>query len=121
MSERRGKLSTDRTSHGLQRVSDAAARRPYLALIPLLLGLPFALRLVPIPAALLNPPVQSIALLDRDGTPLREARVSERFSREITLDAVPKHVVDAPDVMWPCVTAFAIAREVARKSMPQCV
>ena len=61
----------------------------------LVLAAPMALRLVPIPAALLQPPVQSIALVDRNGTPLREARVQERFSRELTLEAVPKHVIDA--------------------------
>lgn len=54
-----------------------------------------AICFVPIPRALLEPPVQSIALVDRNGTPLREARVQERFSREMTLDAVPKHVVQA--------------------------
>ncbi|HSH37857.1 MAG TPA: biosynthetic peptidoglycan transglycosylase, partial [Chthoniobacterales bacterium] len=53
------------------------------------------MRLVPIPSALRRPPVQSIALLDRHGTPLREARVDDRFSREIKLDAVPRHVVHA--------------------------
>jgi penicillin-binding protein 1C len=54
-----------------------------------------AIRLVTVPPALTQPPVQSIALLDRNGTPLREARVDERFSREITLDAVPQHVLNA--------------------------
>ena len=78
-----------------RRASDAAARRPYLLLIALVLSSPLALRLVPIPTALRQPPVQSIALLDRNGTPLREARVQERFSRGVNLDAVPKHVVHA--------------------------
>lgn len=55
----------------------------------------FALKLVPIPPALLRPPVQSIALVDRDGIPLREARVAERFSRELSLEEVPRHVIDA--------------------------
>ena len=55
----------------------------------------FALRLFPIPPALLRPPVQSIALVDRHGIPLREARVAERFSRELALDEVPRHVIDA--------------------------
>ena len=55
----------------------------------------FGPRLVPIPAALLHPPVQSVALLDRTGIPLREARVAERFSRELSLDEVPRHVIDA--------------------------
>src|SRR5438067_538890 len=55
----------------------------------------FALRFVPIPPALLRPPIQSITLLDRNGIPLREARVAERFSRELALSEVPPHVVDA--------------------------
>src|ERR1039457_2179708 len=53
------------------------------------------LRVVPLPPALLRPPVQSIALLDRNGIPLREARVAERHSRELTLEEVPRHVIDA--------------------------
>ena len=55
----------------------------------------FSLALIPIPPALLRPPVQSIALLDRIGIPLREARVAERFSRELALAEVPRHVIDA--------------------------
>ncbi len=55
----------------------------------------FALSRVPIPPALLRPPIQSIALLDRNGIPLREARVAERFSRELALEEVPRHVIDA--------------------------
>ena len=54
-----------------------------------------SLKLVPIPPALLRPPVQSIALLDRNGIPLRETRVSEQFSRELALEEVPRHVIDA--------------------------
>ena len=77
------------------RVFDTAARHPCLLLVALLLASPFALRLIPIPAALLEPPGQSIALTDRNGVALREARVDDRFSREITLDAVPKHLVSA--------------------------
>jgi penicillin-binding protein 1C len=55
----------------------------------------FSLRLFPLPPALLRPPVQSVALLDRNGIPLREARVAERFSRELALEEVPRHAVDA--------------------------
>ena len=61
----------------------------------LLLAGHFALKLVPIPPALLRPPVQSISLLDRTGIPLREARVAERFSHELAFDEVPRHVIDA--------------------------
>ena len=66
-----------------------------LIVLAALVAVALVVRFVPIPPALLEPPVQSIALLDRHGTPLREARVDERFSREITLDEVPKHVVNA--------------------------
>src|SRR5947208_17195574 len=54
-----------------------------------------ALKFIPIPSALLRPPVQSISLLDRTGLPLREARVADRFSRELALADVPSHVIDA--------------------------
>jgi penicillin-binding protein 1C len=54
-----------------------------------------ALKLVPIPSALLQPPAQSVALLDRNGIPLRETRVAERFSHELALKEVPPHVVAA--------------------------
>jgi penicillin-binding protein 1C len=52
-------------------------------------------RLVSIPPALLRPPIQSIALLDRNGIPLRETRVAERFSHELSLEEVPPHVIAA--------------------------
>jgi len=55
----------------------------------------FGLKFIPVPAPLLRPPVQSIALLDRNGIPLRETRVEERFSRELALEEVPRHVVNA--------------------------
>ena len=55
----------------------------------------FALKIVPIPPALLRPPIQSIALLDRNGIPLRETRVAERFSHELALNEVPRNVIDA--------------------------
>src|SRR6266404_1527186 len=64
-------------------------------LAALLVAGELALRLVPIPETLLRPPVQSIALLDRNGIPLREARVAERFSRELSLGEVPPHVIAA--------------------------
>jgi penicillin-binding protein 1C len=50
---------------------------------------------VPIPEALQRPAVRSIALVDRNGIPLREKRVEERFSRETHLSEVPSHVVAA--------------------------
>jgi penicillin-binding protein 1C len=69
---------------------------PILApLAVLLVAGELALRFVPIPSALSRPPVQSIALLDRNGVPLREARVAERFSHELALEDVPRNVIDA--------------------------
>jgi len=75
-------------------------RRFYLGsivgtLAALLIAGHFALKLVPIPPALLRPPIQSIVLLDRNGIPLRETRVAERFSHELALDEVPRRVIDA--------------------------
>jgi penicillin-binding protein 1C len=73
-------------------------RRLILALATLTLLLivgRLSIAFIPVPPALLRPPVQSIALLDRTGIPLREARVAERFSRELALDQVPRHVIDA--------------------------
>jgi penicillin-binding protein 1C len=55
----------------------------------------FALKFAPIPPALLRPPIQSITLLDRNGIPLRESRVAERFSHELAPTEVPPRVVDA--------------------------
>src|SRR5437660_8321069 len=66
-----------------------------LTLAGLLIAGHFALKLVPIPPALLRPPIQSIALLDRNGIPLRETRVAERFSRELTLSEVPRSAIAA--------------------------
>ena len=86
-------MSRDKTAVAPHR---SVRRKLALALLlALVIGAPVGLRFVPIPAALLRAPVQSIALFDRNGTPLREARVEERFSREIELDDVPKHVVNA--------------------------
>src|SRR2546423_2514751 len=74
-------------------------RRFYLGSIATFSGLliagHFAMNLVPIPRALLLPPVQSIALLDRNGIPLRETRVAERFSHALALEEVPRRVIDA--------------------------
>ena len=53
------------------------------------------LKLVPLPAALLRPAVQSRELTDRHGVTLREVRVEERFTREITLPEVPPQMVHA--------------------------
>ncbi len=61
----------------------------------LLLAGELALKIVPIPVSLLRPPVQSIALLDRYGIPLRETRVAERFSHELALEEVPRNVIAA--------------------------
>ena len=66
-----------------------------ITLACLALAFETALRLVPIPIALLRPPIHSITLLDRSGIPLREARVADRFSRELALGDVPPNVIAA--------------------------
>ena len=53
------------------------------------------LKLVPMPAALLRPAVQSREFTDRHGVTLREVRVDERFAREVSIDEVPPRVVHA--------------------------
>ena len=68
----------------------------YAGVVVILIG---AVRLgfcfVPLPAALQLPTVQSIALVDRNGIPLRDKRVEERFSRETPLTEIPPHVIAA--------------------------
>lgn len=81
-------------SHGRRKMNRRFLSLLLAAAILLTAGY-LALKLVPIPPALLRPPVQSIALVDRYGIPLREARVAERFSRELSLEEVPRHVIDA--------------------------
>ncbi|MFN2507583.1 MAG: penicillin-binding protein 1C [Chthoniobacterales bacterium] len=86
----------DRTRPTWRRWLDAAAQRPYLACFGLIVAAgAVAFCRLPIPPALLQPPAQSITLLDRHGTPLREARVEERFSRELAIADVPRHVINA--------------------------
>lgn len=53
------------------------------------------LKFVPIPDALQRPAIQSREFTDRHGVTLRETRVEERFSREVTLDEVPPTLVNA--------------------------
>src|SRR4051794_6570636 len=53
------------------------------------------LRLIPIPAALEQPPRGSLQLLDRNGTPLRETRTGDGFARPVRLAEVPEKVVHA--------------------------
>jgi penicillin-binding protein 1C len=78
----------------VRRVAIFAARYSCVALLCLIAG-QIGVHFVPVPPALLRPPVQSISLLDRNGIPLREARVAERFSHELALEEVPRHVIDA--------------------------
>jgi penicillin-binding protein 1C len=77
-----------------RRFANLAFRFFFIALFGLIAGA-IGLRFLPIPIALLRPAVQSISLVDRNGIPLREARVEERFSRELALEEVPRHVIDA--------------------------
>jgi penicillin-binding protein 1C len=53
------------------------------------------LKLVPVPAALLTPPAQSLEFTDRHGTPLREARTAGGFARGVPLDDIPPNLFHA--------------------------
>ncbi len=70
-------------------------RRLAAGFVALMASTWLGLKLVPIPAALLHPPVESRELLDRRGQTLREVRVEDRFSRETAYDEIPAHVVHA--------------------------
>jgi len=78
----------------VRRSTILAARFFCIALLFIVAG-EISLRFVPLPPVLLRPPLQSIALFDRNGIPLRETRVAERFSHELALEEVPRHVIDA--------------------------
>ncbi len=69
--------------------------RASLLLVPAALAGWLALKLVPIPLALLRPPIQSLEFTDRHGAPLRETRIAERFSREVPLAQIPQNLVRA--------------------------
>jgi len=76
-----------------------AARRSLLGagapLAAVLLAAPLALRLVPLPTALFNPPPASIELTDRYGEPLREVSMTDLVTRTATLEEIPQHLMDA--------------------------
>ena len=77
------------------RTAGTAVLRCFLLALALFFTAQLFLRFVSLPSALLRPLVQSIELLDRNGIPLREARVDERFSRELTIDQIPPRVIHA--------------------------
>jgi penicillin-binding protein 1C len=83
------KIGANRTKRRLN------TRSIVIALVCAVIVCDLGIRCVPIPRALLRPPIQSIALTDRNGIPLRETRVAERFSHELALEEVPPHVINA--------------------------
>ncbi len=69
-----------------------------LALVALLLCLtmPLALRFVPLPAALQQPPSSGIRFTDRNGIVLRESLLEGgRFSAPVSIDRLPPHLLAA--------------------------
>ncbi len=72
-----------------------AARSAFCAVLALLASAWVGLKFVPMPAALLHPRAQSLEFTDRHGATLREARVEERFAREVPLAEVPANLVRA--------------------------
>ena len=65
------------------------------ASLALLAAVWIGLKFVPVPVALLKPRAQSLEFTDRNGATLREARVEERFAREVLLAEVPVNLVRA--------------------------
>jgi penicillin-binding protein 1C len=64
--------------------------------VALLLGLAWlALKLVPLPAALLRPMEPGVEFTDRHGATLRQRPASSRFSREVPFEAIPPQLVHA--------------------------
>ena len=61
----------------------------------LLLAAWIGLKFVPVPEALLRTPPVSIEFTDRNGKPLRETRVGERFRREVSYSEIPSKVIHA--------------------------
>lgn len=70
-------------------------RRMALALVGLLVAGWIGLKFVPVPETLLRTPPESIEFTDRDGRPLRETRVGERFRREVAYAEIPLSVIHA--------------------------
>ena len=59
-------------------------------------GFQLALRFVPLPAALFEPPPASLELYDRHGQPLRKVRSGETaYSRRVTYEQVPQSLIQA--------------------------
>jgi penicillin-binding protein 1C len=75
----------------VRRWSTRAAQTVILVAVVGWLGI----KLVPIPEALLHPPLASVEFTDRHGAPLREARTDDRFTRPVGLEDVPSHLVHA--------------------------
>src|SRR5215210_269768 len=85
---------------GLEAMGGVLQRVLFLPGIAAVVALPlvihFAIRLVPIPAGLLEPPLESMQFSDRHGQPLRELLVDSRhFTRMASLDGVPQALIDA--------------------------
>jgi penicillin-binding protein 1C len=70
-------------------------RRAAFTLAVLFLIAWIALKFVPVPEALLRTPPVSVEFTDRNGQPLRETRVGERFRREVRYPEIPANVVHA--------------------------
>src|SRR5436190_15901099 len=79
----------------LPRLKNLSWRRCAVGACALALGGWLGLRLIPIPAALEQPPGGSLQLLDRNGAPLRETRTGDGFARPVQLAEVPEKVVHA--------------------------
>jgi len=70
-------------------------KRSGISLALLVVAAWIGLKFVPVPEALLRTPPVSVEFTDRNGKPLRETRVGERFRREVSYSEIPASVVHA--------------------------
>ena len=70
-------------------------KRGALTLLAIFLAAWIGLKFVPVPEALLRTPPVSVEFTDRNGKPLRETRVGERFRREVAYSEIPQNVIHA--------------------------
>ena len=70
-------------------------KRTVITLLALFLAAWIGLKFVPVPEALLRTPPVSVEFTDRNGKPMRETRVAERFRREVKYAEIPQNVIQA--------------------------
>ncbi len=90
--------SVDSKSKGVRRRGGrlwCRLRRAVLACVLLFCAACIGIRFIPLPAALLVKPPESLELTDRNGRTLRETGAGGRFQREVASTEIPRNIVHA--------------------------